>query len=51
MRTTEEVVEQVDVLRRLSETSGDAYDVVMALRWVLGEESVSPTEYWEDYLR
>lgn len=50
MRTPDEVVEQVDALLAVSETSGDVNDVIMALRWVLGEEPTSPREYWADYL-
>lgn len=50
MRTVEEVVEQVDALTRVGETSGEVSDVVTALRWVLGEEPISPLEHWKDYL-
>jgi len=51
MRTFQEIVAQVDALLPISETSSEAEDVVQALRWVLGEEPTSPSEYWQDYLK
>jgi hypothetical protein len=50
VRTREEVEEQLTVLNEVARTSGEGTEVLSALLWVLGEDEVSPADYWREYL-
>lgn len=51
MRTYDEVLAQLETLRKVARNTSDVDDTLRTLYWVLGEDVRSPSEYWEDYLR